>query len=243
MRISRLFINAPLKTGSTVSLLAEQLNYISRVLRLKPGDELTLFNGLGGEYSATIMELNKKEGLVMIGGFRSTELESPLDITLAQGISRGERMDYTLQKAVELGVTRFVPVFTERCVVNLTGDRLASRQHHWQGIISSACEQCGRNTLPELIQAMSLRDWLASDKADHRLMLHAAAGNSLRSLNLDQGRVSLLIGPEGGLAENERDDALAKGYQRIQLGPRILRTETAGIAALACLQALYGDAG
>lgn len=243
MRISRLFINTPLKTGNTVSLLADQLNYISRVLRLKTGDELTLFNGLGGEYRATIMELHKKDALVSIGEFRNIDIESPLDITLAQGISRGERMDYTLQKAVELGVTRFVPLFTERCVVNLSGDRLASRLHHWQGIVRSACEQCGRNSVPEIAEAISLRDWLEKDQAEHRLMLHAASGNSLRNLDIRQGRISLLIGPEGGLAEREREYALTMGYQGIQIGPRILRTETAGVAALAGLQALYGDAG
>ena len=241
MRVSRLFIDTPLKTGAQVSLDADLLNYVSRVLRLKVGTELTIFNGEGGEYSATITELHKKAGTIKVGTFSDTDLESPLNITLAQGISRGERMDYTLQKAVELGVTHIVPLFTERCVVNLKGERLESRLHHWQGIVRSACEQCGRNTLPDVQSALSLNEWLKTGDAEHRLMLHAQSDKTFKNFGYQQGKISLLIGPEGGLADDERVKALSYGYQGVRMGPRILRTETAGLAALASLQSLYGD--
>lgn len=242
MRISRLYIDSPLKTGADVQLDAEQLNYVSRVLRLKAGYELTVFNGKGGEFSATVKELHKKAGVLAIGEFHDINKESPLDITLVQGISRGERMDYTLQKAVELGVTRIAPVFTERTVVNLEGERLNSRLHHWQGVIRSACEQSGRNTPPALLNAVTLDDWLNTDQAEYKMMLHAGSGKSLKDIDYKQGSISLLVGPEGGLAEHECDKALAQGFTGIRMGPRILRTETAGLAALASLQVLYGDA-
>lgn len=243
MRISRLYIDSPLKTGIQVSLDAEQLNYVSRVLRLKAGYELIVFNGNGGEFFATISELHKKAGTIVVGKFRDIDLESPLDITLVQGISRGERMDYTLQKAVELGVNRITPVFTERTVVNLEGARLASRMHHWQGIIRSACEQCGRNIIPDLSRAVSLTEHLNIDSAEHKLMLHANTDKTFTHLDYQQGAISLLIGPEGGLSDIERNKAVNKGFQTITMGPRILRTETAGIAALASLQVLFGDIG
>ena len=243
MRISRLYIDSPLKSGSQVNLDPEQLNYVSRVLRLKTGFELTVFNGEGGEYSATVSELHKKAGTLVIGEFRDINNESPLNITLVQGISRGERMDYTLQKAVELGVTRIVPVFAERTVVNLKDERLASRMLHWQGIIRSACEQSGRNILPVLADAMPISEWLETDQSDCKLMLHAHATNSFREAPCSQGSISLLIGPEGGLSEDEQQKAMNSGFTGVRLGPRILRTETAGIAALACLQVMHGDAG
>lgn len=243
MRISRLFIDSPLKTGTEVQLDADQLNYVSRVLRLKAGYDLTVFNGEGGEFSATVAELHKKAGILEIGEYHDTDVESPLDITLVQGISRGERMDYTLQKAVELGVSRIVPVFADRTVVNLEGERLASRMHHWEGVIRSACEQCGRNKLPEISPAMKLNDWFAVDTADYRLMLQAGSNNTLSDFGYQCGNISLLIGPEGGLADNEQEKAVQSGFTGVSMGPRILRTETAGIAALASLQVLYGDAG
>ncbi|MGD8999985.1 MAG: 16S rRNA (uracil(1498)-N(3))-methyltransferase [Granulosicoccaceae bacterium] len=240
MRISRLFIDAPLKTGQEVLLDKEQLNYVSRVLRLKPGMQVTVFNGQGGEYSGTITQLHKRSGAIEIAAFHDVDIESPLNITLVQGISRGERMDYTLQKATELGVTRIAPVFCGRTVVSLKGERLDSRLHHWRGVIRSACEQSGRNRLPQLLVPCSLEVWLANDDAEQRLLLHPGSDRSLRD-NAQAVTTSLLIGPEGGLTEAEREHAMRSGYMVCRLGPRILRTETAALAALACLQLMRGD--
>ncbi|MGD8515069.1 MAG: 16S rRNA (uracil(1498)-N(3))-methyltransferase [Granulosicoccaceae bacterium] len=240
MRISRLYLDSPLATGQRVMLEDEVLNYVSRVLRLKPGMQVTVFNGQGGEYTGTITELHKRNGVIEIAEFHDVDIESPLNITLVQGISRGERMDYTLQKATELGVTRIAPVFCERTVVNLKGERLDSRLHHWRGVIRSACEQSGRNRLPELLVPCSLEVWLDNDDAEQRLLLHPGSDRGLRD-TMQAVTTSLLIGPEGGLTEAERQHAMRAGYTACRLGPRILRTETAALTALACLQLLRGD--
>ncbi len=177
------------------------------------------------------------------------ECESPLRITLAQGISRGERMDYTLQKSVELGVSRIIPLSTERCGVKFDAKRAAKRLQHWQGVIISACEQSGRNDIPEILPTISLHAWLDAHRVPCqqqealRLLLHPRATQSLRQLTPPTGEISLLIGPEGGLSDNEIDMATQCGFEGIQLGPRVLRTETAGVAALAALQSYWGDLG
>ena len=241
MRISRLYIDTPLQTGNCITLDGETLNYVSRVLRLKPGHEVTLFNGQGGEYTAIIKELHKRGGLIEIGQFRDIDLESTLDITLVQGISRGERMDLTLQKATELGVKRIMPVFSDHCTVNLTGERLAKRHAHWQGIIRSACEQSGRNRLPELKPAIRLSDHLQQTPETLCLLLDPEANNSLKDLQDPYGHVHILIGPEGGFSSHERETAYSKGYQGAHLGPRVLRTETSAITAIGVIQLLWGD--
>jgi 16S rRNA (uracil1498-N3)-methyltransferase len=242
MRIPRIFHPEPLATQGQVILDDSAARHVARVLRLGPDAKLILFDGSGGEYPASIIELDKRKVTVELGERRMVELESPLKITLAQGISRGERMDYTIQKAVELGVTRIVPLSTERSVVNLKGERLEKKLAHWRGVIISACEQCGRNTLPELITQQTLDEWLEKGSSGEGLLLDHRAEGSLGSLQLGN-EITLLIGPEGGLSETERQRAIDCGYRGIRLGPRVLRTETAALTALAGLQSRWGDLG
>lgn len=241
MRISRLFLDTQLKTGSTVSLHGEPLNYVARVLRLKPGTRLTVFNGQGGEYSAQLESVTKRCASLIIGEFNNHDCESPLELTLIQGVSRGERMDYTLQKATELGVTHIIPVFTQRTMVSLKGERLEKRQQHWQGVVRSACEQCGRNRVPVIKTALDLTEYLQQKIVGTKLLLDPLAESSLQSISTPDSRTHLLIGPEGGLDDNERELALSKGYLGIRLGPRVLRTETAAVTCIAAMQALWGD--
>lgn len=240
MRIPRIYHPEPLRPATRVRLTESAARHIARVLRLGTGAPLTLFDGLGGEYPATIASLDKRSVEVELGGHQPVEHESPLRVTLAQAVSRGDRMDFTLQKAVELGVSRIVPLTTERSVVNLKGERQEKKMRHWQGVIISACEQCGRNTLPELLPMQDLDTWLTQASHDTRVMLDHRARQSIASLP-PTDRLILLIGPEGGLSEAERERAQAGGYQGLQLGPRILRTETAALTALAALQSRFGD--
>lgn len=241
MRISRLFLATPLQTGDTVSLEGDQLNYVARVLRLKAGTALTVFNGQGGEYSAQLESVSKRDAQLTIGAFSERSCESPLDLTLVQGISRGERMDYTLQKATELGITRIVPVFTQRSSVSLEGERLEKRQQHWQGVVRSACEQSGRNYVPAVETALNLTDYLQQEVSGTKLLLDPLATDSLHGITAPRQRTHLLIGPEGGLDAQERALAHARGYTGIRLGPRVLRTETAAVACIAAMQTLWGD--
>lgn len=240
MRIPRIFHPQPLSANSRVTLEESAARHVARVLRLGLNAELILFDGAGGEYPATILELDKRQVVAETVNLRSTDVESPLNITLAQGVSKGERMDYTIQKAVELGVTRIAPLSTERSVVNLKGERLEKKLAHWQGVIVSACEQCGRNRLPELLPWQSLDEWLQKGLQGSGLLLDHRATSSVDSLNTTDA-ITLLIGPEGGLAEEERQRAYAVGYQGLRLGPRVLRTETAALTALAALQSRWGD--
>ncbi len=240
MRIPRIFHPEPLTSGSRIELEANAARHVAKVLRLREGDELLLFDGRGGEYPARIAELGKREVVIECGTHRQIELESPLSVTLAQGVSKGERMDYTIQKAVELGVSRIVPLDTSRSVVNLKGDRLEKKMAHWRGVIISACEQCGRNTPPELLPLVKLDAWLAKGADGAGLVLDHRAEYSITTLDASEA-FTLLIGPEGGLSEEERNRAYAAGYQGLRLGPRVLRTETAALTALAALQSRFGD--
>jgi 16S rRNA (uracil1498-N3)-methyltransferase len=217
-------------------------NHVTRVLRMQPGDEIVLFDGKGGEFQASLERTERKKTFARVGEFIEREVESPLSVILAQGISRGERMDYTIQKAVELGVTEIIPLLTERTVVQLKGERLTKRQQHWQGVAISACEQCGRNRIPLVHAPLTLASWL--DQQDHgglRLVMEPRAVGTLANNAPPQEPVVLLAGPEGGLAATEIDWAKKAGFTGIRLGPRVLRTETAAIAMLAALQALWGD--
>jgi 16S rRNA (uracil1498-N3)-methyltransferase len=242
MRIPRLYLSVPLATGTTLRLDDNAFNHAVRVLRLKPGASLTLFNGAGGAFAATLLEVGKREAWAQIKEALPGEVESPLQVTLAQGVARGEKMDYTLQKAVELGVAAIQPLFTERGGVDLTGERRARKVEHWRSIVIGACEQCGRNRLPALHEPRLLTDWLAQPvEAGLRLLLDPLAKHGLRGLEPPTGPVLLLIGPEGGLSPAEINQAQATGFTSIRLGPRVLRTETAGVAALAASQALWGD--
>lgn len=242
MRHPRLYTDRALATGAQVSLNHAAAHYLGRVLRLKPGAPLTLFNGLGGEYTATLIELTRDGACVRITAHDSVERESPLTITLIQGIARGERMDYTIQKAVELGVNRIVPVETARSVVRLKSDRRHKRLMHWQAIAQAAAMQSGRNRVPDVADCETLVDALATTATAHKLLLEPEGAVPLSALNRPAGAdVTLFIGPEGGLSTEEISNARAQGFQTVRLGPRTLRTETAGVAALAALQTLWGD--
>lgn len=238
----RIYLPSPLSSGSQAIIEGSAATHIGRVLRLRKNDEITLFNGDGGEYAATLTAVERQRVYAEIGRFDPRESESPLQLVLAQGISRGERMDYTLQKSVELGVNRIVPLITERCGVKFDQHRAARRAQHWQGVIISACEQCGRNRIPVLLPVTPLVSWLEQvAKSDLNLVLHHRANRSLSRLKRRDGPVTLLIGPEGGLSDGEINAAGRYGFHAVRLGPRILRTETAGVAALATLQSRWGD--
>ena len=241
MRLSRIYHPAPLAAGGRAELGDAAANHVVRVLRLSVGAPLILFNGAGGEFAAVIGAIDKHRVTVEIGDFYDKEREPPLPLWLAQGISRGERMDYTVQKAVELGVSRIVPLFTEHCGVQLDGERLAKRVKHWQGVVIGACEQCGRNRIPHIDAPVTFSQWLAAPGDGLRLVLDPNAEHTLAQLPVPSGPVTLLIGPEGGLSDREIALAKQSTYLGLRLGPRILRTETAAVAALAALLGAWGD--
>lgn len=245
MRVPRLYLPIPLATGLIVQLDDHAFNHAVRVLRLGVKAPVTLFNGQGKAFAATLTAVGKRQALARVMDTLPGEVESPLTVTLAQGVSRSERMDYTLQKAVELGVAAIQPLFTERSGVDLTGERLARKVQHWQGIVIGACEQCGRNRLPALREPLTLIDGLTPLTATPGLglLLDPLAATGLRRLTPPSSPITLLIGSEGGLSPAELAKAKEAGFVGIRLGPRILRTETAGVAALAAIQALWGDCG
>ena len=244
MRTIRIYHPAPLTVGTEFEIESQAATHLTRVLRIQQGTELVLFNGDGKEYRAEITRTHRNHAWVSILGSQVIDRESPLNITLCQGISRGERMDYTIQKAVELGVTTIVPVFTERGAVQLKGDRLDKRLKHWQAIVTSACEQCGRNRVPAVKPPTSLDAWISrGDKPILKLTLDPNANRSLKSLNTELQDMILLTGPEGGLSPREIELCEQHGFSGIRLGPRVLRTETAALTALSIIQNLYGDLG
>ncbi|RLK51386.1 16S rRNA (uracil1498-N3)-methyltransferase [Alkalispirillum mobile] len=243
MSAPRIHVDQRLSAGEGCTLPVTAANHL-RAFRLRPGDPLVLFNGEGGEYPARLEALARREAQVTVLAHDPVERESPLTLTLVQGIARGERMDFTVQKAVELGVSRILPVFTDKGVVKLDSKRQDKRQQHWQRVAVAACEQCGRNRVPEVAAPQPLADaWSGLDTAGQGLVL-APGGRSLQALARQQSHLKaawLLIGPEGGLSEAEVEKAVGQGAEAVGLGPRILRTETAGITALAALQLLHGD--
>ncbi len=242
MRTTRIYLPVPLREGATVELDERARRHAVTVLRLRAGDELTLFNGEGGEWRARLEEVSKRSVRARIGQALAPagDTESPLRITLLQGISRGERMDFTIQKAVELGVSRIAPVVTERTQVRLSGERLERRLHHWRGVLIHACEQCGRDRLPLLETPRPLAEALA-ESDEPGLLLDPRGDRAITDLPQRMTRVRLLIGPEGGLSDRERSMAREASFEGLRLGPRILRTETAALAAIAALQACLGD--
>ena len=238
----RLYVPAPLEAGGTLPLDPDRSHYLSRVLRLRAGDELVLFDGRGGEHGASIAAVSRNGVTVTVGERTGREAESPLAVRLIQGISRGDRMDFVVQKATELGVRRITPVITKFSVVRLDAAKAGKRAEHWTKIAQSACEQCGRNRLPEIDPPQSFAAMLDSVAPGvARILLHPGTGKPLASRRFDSGRIELLIGPEGGLGGGELEQAAAAGFVPCSLGPRILRTETAALAALAVLQAAHGD--
>ena len=242
MRLTRVYVDAPLAAGTRVTLAGGAARHVTRVLRLRVGEALTLFNGSGGEYAASIEQSQGGRVAVAIGAQRALERESPLALILAQGVSRGERMDLVVQKATELGVSGLVPVLTERSVVRLTAQQAERRLNHWRAIAVAACEQSGRNRLPVIAAPVPLKSFLRSrTEGMTRLLLSPAASATLADLPRPVSAVTVLIGPEGGLAEAEQEAAVAAGFKPLRLGPRVLRTETAAIAALTLLQREFGD--
>jgi 16S rRNA (uracil1498-N3)-methyltransferase len=245
MRCDRIYTEQPLRAGAKVELEAGPRRHVTQVLRLGVGDALVLFNGDGRDYPARLLRATTAAAIAAVEPELETQAEPdpPLAVTIALGITKGERMDYALQKAVELGAAGFVPLFSERSVVKLRDDRLEKRTRHWQGVIIAACEQCGRRRLPTLAAPQRLGAWLDALPAGHHgLLLHHRAEAALTDQPTPAtGRVTLLVGPEGGLAPGERTAALERGFAAVRLGPRVLRAETAPLAALAAMQALWGD--
>ena len=238
MRLSRFFVDAPLSPGQH-ALPEAQAHYVSRVLRLNAGAVLQLFDGSGLEYPARIVEAGKKQVLVELEPGFAGMAESPLHIHLGQGLSRGERMDWAIQKATELGVNAITPLFTDRCEVRLKDERADKRLAHWRQVAISACEQCGRSVLPQINPPMLLAEWQAQVEAELKLVLHPVAV-PLESHQPPQ-RLAFLIGPEGGLSDDEVTAAADAGFLPARLGPRVLRTETAPVVALSVAQQLWGD--
>lgn len=242
MRVSRLYTPAPLTTGKTIELDEDNGHYVRTVLRLKKDAAIILFNGHGGEYGCTVAEVSRKAVLIAVEQWSDRNVESPLQITLGLGISRGDRMDLVVQKAVELGVNRITPLITERCVVQFKGEKKPQRLLHWQKIVQHAAEQSGRTTLPPLLQVELLQNWVGQQQG-LKIFLDPYAKTNLTELKPETINVSLLTGPEGGFSNQERELAIASNFIPVCLGPRILRTETASLAALAAVQLLWGDFG
>ncbi len=242
MRITRFYCPEVRAESQLFTLPAAAHRHAVQVLRLKKGDMLRVFDGQGFECDAELVEVSKRDSQVRLGQAITVENESPLEITLLQGVSRGERMDFALQKAVELGVTKVIPVATERCNVQLSNGREEKRLNHWSGVMISACEQSGRSFVPELTNVMELDEALLASDAQCQLVLNPLARSGFKQVEKSDS-LSLLIGPEGGLTEQELLQANKGGFQSVRFGPRILRTETATVAALAVVQTLWGDLG
>jgi 16S rRNA (uracil1498-N3)-methyltransferase len=245
MAAPRFFVGldlAPTMVGQMVDLPDAAFHHATRVVRLAAGDSLMLWNGEGGEYEATIMRIDRRGALVRIQRFDPVERESPLAVTLAQAIVASDAMDYAIRKATELGVTAIQPLITARSAPFPAGERGAKRQTHWWQVAIGACEQCGRNRVPEISAALPLGDWLKTWRgAGIALVRDAQTG--VEDLTKPTGPIALLIGPEGGWISAETHAASKSGFAEVRFGPRVLRSETAGIAVLSAMQVLWGDCG
>lgn len=241
MNLPRFYCREALSPGAHVELPEPVARHAVRVLRLPPGAPMILFDGRGGQYPARIERIERDRVYAELSAWQDTECESPLAITLVQALQAGDKMDFTIQKAVELGVRDIVPVESRRSVLRLAGERAAKRVAHWQGVVAAACEQCGRNQVPLVAPVEKLESWLVRPaNGALRLMLDPEAEVSFASMR-PEGAVQLLIGAEGGLDQQEMIAARQAGFLAVRMGPRVLRTETAGLAALAVMQALWGD--
>ena len=252
MRISRVFVDADLAVGAELELPRDSVDHLVKVLRLGVGARITLFNGRGGEYAASLASLERRHATATVLAHDPVERESPVSVTLMQAVARGEKMDWVLQKATELGVAAIQPIEAERSVVQLQGDRAEKRRLHWQGIVQSACEQCGRNRLPTLGSPQGLESACLAYARDRpaalKLTLDPEAATPLDAAKLAAaatrgGDIAILIGPEGGWSDAEVQRAAAAGFIGVRLGPRVLRTETAALAALTAIQTICGDLG
>ena len=243
MRLTRSHVDAPLQVGDEITLPDDVAAHLLRVLRLQQGDACVLFDGSGHDYEARITAIAKREARAQVLSARRVDNESPLRITLLQGIARGEKMDWILQKATELGVARILPVSSDRSEVKLDAQRADKRLAHWRGIVVSACEQSGRAVVPDVVAPQALAQ-AASSRTGRGFILDPFAEASLAALQAAALReCTIAIGPEGGWSPRDREHLLAAGFEGLRLGPRVLRTETAGIAAIAALQARFGDLG
>jgi 16S rRNA (uracil1498-N3)-methyltransferase len=238
--VPRFHLDAPLRAGGVCTLSEDAAHHAVHVLRLREGDEVTLFNGRGGEFAARIASMQRLRISIDLLQHRAIERESPLRITLVQGVSAGERMDSTVRKAVELGVAEVQPVLAARSVARPKGDRAENRRSHWQKIVISACEQCGRNRVPEVQALVSLDDY-RPESGTTKILLSPASELPLSKLSTAETRIVLAAGPEAGFTEEEEARLVEAGFVPTSLGPRVLRTETAAVAALAALNALRGD--
>jgi 16S rRNA (uracil1498-N3)-methyltransferase len=241
MRKIRIYQKGDYRPGQIITLSESASQHVGRVLRMKSEEEITLFDGNNNEYIATIKTIQKREVSVQIDSMLEISRESPLEIHLAQAISKGDKMEWLIQKAVELGVMSITPLLTSRCVVNLDEKRLNKKQQQWQSIAISACEQSGRNTIPTIYNPCSLTTFLKKCQIKNKLILSPDAEDSWRNNPNLTEEVALLIGPEGGLSEDEINESMKFQFQKIKLGPRVLRTETAAITSISIMQAMYGD--
>jgi len=242
MKNIRIYQAGDYTTGQSIQLDKSASNHLIRVLRLKDGQEFTLFNGQGGEFSCRL-EITGKLATTHILSFTEPYNESPLNVHLFQGISKGDRMDFAIQKAVELGVSNITPVFCERTVVNLKGDRLEKKIHHWQSIAISACEQSGRNILPTITDSYNFDNAITLNNKHCKLMLEPTSSTSIKNVSPETDNISIYIGPEGGFTSNEVIKAKEENILGVTLGPRILRTETAALSSITAVQLLWGDLG
>jgi 16S rRNA (uracil1498-N3)-methyltransferase len=240
---TRLFVSGALSNDAELVLTGEQARYLGRVLRSRPGDSITVFNGEGGDWLATVTRISKSTVHLQIESETPSTSESPLKIHLVQGISRGERMDFVVQKATELGVKRITPVLTQHGVVKLDAERATKRQHHWQHVANSACEQSGRTRPPLVDTPLPLNTWFGAREAagSTQIILRPGAAAELSAVARPETKLCLLIGPEGGFSEREYEDADIAGFTTAALGPRVLRTETAALVAIALAQSAWGD--
>ena len=244
MRIPRIYHPTSLNSLTSCALSEDGANHVGRVLRMQPGDQLELFDGSNHIYQAVINAVTKKSVDVDILSRQLDDRESPLAIHLGQVISRGERMEFTIQKSVELGVNVITPLWSERCGVKLDGERMEKKIQQWQKIAIAACEQCGRNKIPEIRPLMKLQQWCAEQDDTLKLNLHPRATHSIRTLPaIPAAGVRLLIGSEGGLSPQEIAQTEQQGFVEVLLGKRVLRTETAAMAAITALQVCFGDLG
>ncbi|WP_368938829.1 16S rRNA (uracil(1498)-N(3))-methyltransferase [Morganella morganii] len=243
MRIPRIYHPGTLTPGLVTELTDDGANHVARVLRMKTGYSLILFNGTNRIFNAEITDISKKSVSVRVTDEQDDNRESPLSVHLGQVMSRGEKMEFTIQKSVELGVQIITPLISERCGVKLDGERLDKKQQQWQKIAIAACEQCGRNVIPEIRPVQTLEAWCAENDDALKINLHPRASQSINTLPAETAKVRLLIGPEGGLSAEEIAMTAGHQFTDILLGPRVLRTETTALTAITALQVRFGDLG
>jgi 16S rRNA (uracil1498-N3)-methyltransferase len=241
MRVPHIYQASEIAINTPVTLNDDAAGHIARVLRMKVGDKVSIFNGHGGEFLSEITEITKKNVIVLPITHNEHDVESPLKVHLGQCISRGDKMDFTIQKSVELGITEITPLFSQRCGVKLSPERLEKKHQQWQKIAIAAAEQSGRNAVPVVNPPVELKQWLAQKSDAIKLTLHPRAQHSIKTISVPQAGVRFLVGPEGGFTDEEMLLTKQLEFVDIRLGPRVLRTETAALTVLSALQLQFGD--